>query len=356
MRRGIIGLVSVLVALCLASPRMASSAPEASHAPVSKQFVPVSVSFVSDAKAWVLGTIPCGHQTCTSIARTNNRGKTWAHLPAPPAKNPQTIAFANRDDGFVLTGESPTSSSSPRHHKLFVTRNRGKHWSQVSIKGGHPVAVSTNGSQVFVIADPSRGHLKLLSGSVGGKAWRTLGTVDGEGLVAQGNYVYVYPLEVQDEVASRPALDVWNGNTLTSHTLPCTDDWANALAASTPTDLALICAGEPSAGQQLKTAYTSSSAGSGWTEVSKPPANGYVASAAATTSGTFFTGDRNGIVATRDSGSEWKTSAMRYIASGFSYVGFTDPEHGVAIIEPSGPDPILLTNDAGRHWHAVTVR
>src|ERR1700722_16259667 len=46
-------------------------------------FAATSVTWVSPDEAFVLGTAPCAHAPCTSIARTLDRGASWAGMPAP---------------------------------------------------------------------------------------------------------------------------------------------------------------------------------------------------------------------------------------------------------------------------------
>ena len=45
--------------------------------PVPADFQPLSVTFVSSTAAWVLGTVPCGLQTCPDLAQTTDDGLTW---------------------------------------------------------------------------------------------------------------------------------------------------------------------------------------------------------------------------------------------------------------------------------------
>jgi hypothetical protein len=54
-----------------------------SGGPVPAGFRAASVTFVSTREAFVLGTAPCKHAPCTSIARTLDRGVSWRGLPAP---------------------------------------------------------------------------------------------------------------------------------------------------------------------------------------------------------------------------------------------------------------------------------
>src|SRR6185503_6336734 len=82
-------------------------------APVPARFAPASTSFVSASLGWVLGTVGCSSQPCTSILRTRDGGQSWQGVPAPrapvlgtqggpaPAGSIRTIRFADQADGWV---------------------------------------------------------------------------------------------------------------------------------------------------------------------------------------------------------------------------------------------------------------
>src|SRR6516165_5338876 len=57
--------------------------------PVPGNFRPTSVTFVGARTGWVIGQAlspgHCATQFCTSIARTDDAGRTWAGVPAPMA-------------------------------------------------------------------------------------------------------------------------------------------------------------------------------------------------------------------------------------------------------------------------------
>jgi len=94
--------------------------------PVPAGFRAASVTFVSSREAFVLGTAPCAHAPCTSVARTGDRGVSWRGLPAPvvPLGEPGVtgpavwgIRFATPEYGFVFG------------NGLWVTTDGGEHWS-----------------------------------------------------------------------------------------------------------------------------------------------------------------------------------------------------------------------------------
>src|SRR6185437_2971484 len=81
-----VGVVSVvaafLVAVFAASP--AAAAPTGGSVPSG--FNPASVTFISAADGWVLGSAPCANPVCTSVVRTTDGGRSWSDVPAPTEK------------------------------------------------------------------------------------------------------------------------------------------------------------------------------------------------------------------------------------------------------------------------------
>jgi hypothetical protein len=100
--------------------------------PVPAGFAATSVTRVSPDEAFVLGTAPCAHAPCTSIARTLNRGVTWTVLPVPPdpvgAPGQRGVVwgirFATPEHGFAF-GDG-----------LWETTDGGARWDRVRTPNG----------------------------------------------------------------------------------------------------------------------------------------------------------------------------------------------------------------------------
>lgn len=117
--------------------------------PVPAGFRAASVTFVSTREAFVLGTAPCKHAPCTSIARTLDRGVSWRGLPARvvPLGEPYAstglavwgIRFATPEHGFVFG------------NGLWVTTDGGEHWSAVAYPGGAMLSLEITGHQVLAV-------------------------------------------------------------------------------------------------------------------------------------------------------------------------------------------------------------
>jgi len=133
------------------------------------------------------------------------------------------------------------------------------------------------------------------------------------------------------------------------------DDFGIAGAASGDLDLAVVCASQPGAGEQLKSIVTTADGGSSWTrDPDRAPTSGYVGSVAATQDGTFLTGGRAVVSVTRDAGRSWQTAyAGSGGAGGPLAVGFTDDQHGFAVGELSDSSGLALSDDGGRSWREV---
>src|SRR5579862_4016621 len=131
------------------SPGLAAPA----YGPVPPNFQPVSVTFVSTSSAWVIGQAgtpgTCANKSnpyiCTSIAFTNDAGKTWHGGPAPATTGPSGaqgvsgIRFLDGTSGWAFGPE------------LWATHDAGKTWSQVDTHGARVTDLETAGNRAFAL-------------------------------------------------------------------------------------------------------------------------------------------------------------------------------------------------------------
>ncbi len=118
-------------------------------APVPPNFRPTSVTFVGAGTGWVIGQAGtpghCATAYCTSVARTDNAGKSWSGVGAPltgaadGSSGVSQIRFLNTEDGWAFGPE------------LFFTGNGGRSWSQVSTGGLRVTDLETVGSRVYAL-------------------------------------------------------------------------------------------------------------------------------------------------------------------------------------------------------------
>ena len=117
--------------------------------PVPDNFRPTSVTFVGTRTGWAIGQglTPghCATPFCTSVARTDDAGRTWTGVPAPMAgaadgaTGLSQIRFLDLKDGWAY---GPA---------LFVTHTGGQTWAQVNTGGLRVTALETVGDRVFAV-------------------------------------------------------------------------------------------------------------------------------------------------------------------------------------------------------------
>lgn len=310
--------------------------------PVPAGFSPTSVTFVSRTTGWVLGS--CG-QGCTAVLRTTDGGRHWRGLPATP--EPQGAAgtvtglrFADFRNGFAYGGG------------LYATHDGGTSWGRVPV-AGRVTDVAAAGGRVWLVVDhcDSAGScppVTLMSGSVSGGPLTTAASAPApqlpgdEQVVAHAATAY---LVVGPSSAQTRAVLAGPGGT---RAMPCAAGESAALAAAT-SRLLLVCSGDVAAGQQRKTAWTSTDDGRHWSAQGNPPQ--VAGTTVAVTAGAAYLGNsRTGVDVTRD-GRSWAPSLAS--DAGVSYVGLLDETFGEALVGTSPQAVLELTSDGGRHWAPV---
>src|SRR5271166_414114 len=166
-----------------AAPRPSPSAASL-PAPVPPNFQPTSVTFVGAGTGWVIGQAGtpghCASPYCTSMARTDNAGRTWAGAPAPMtgaadgATGVSQVRFLNSSDGWAFGPE------------LWVTHTGGQTWTQVDTHGLRVTDLETVGSRAFALFASCTGggqafaagctSFTLESSRASGSDWTPVGT------------------------------------------------------------------------------------------------------------------------------------------------------------------------------------
>jgi hypothetical protein len=142
---------------------------------------------------------------------------------------------------------------------------------------------------------------------------------------------------------------------------PCAAAFSGAVAAAGGL-LFLGCGGEPSAGNQLKTAFLSRDGGRTWHQVASPPSGGYLGSAIMSKDGTIFlSGERMDVYISGNRGGRWRVSpglagAVGMAGAGFPLLAATLTGTFGAVIEQGvATRQVWLTRDGGSHWTSATV-
>ena len=365
-----------------ASPATSSAVP-AGPAPVPGNFRPTSVTFVGPRTGWVIGQAltpgHCATQFCTSVARTDDAGRTWAGRPAPMAgaadgaTGLSQIRFLNLDDGWAYGPQ------------LYATHDGSKTWAPVDTGGLRVTALETVGDRVFALWASCTGNgpayavnctrFTLYSAPAAGGAWApvgssTTGLTDGAAseaaelvltgtrgyLLAPGGALYAGPVD-----GGGPWKQV---STLVSS---CPVGQARAdgqptgalLGAVNSRDLLLACASassgaNPSVSTQQKFIYSSPDGGVSWRQLSTAPAAGVAFGLAASPKESVVLATDQGIDLLPSGETSWQTATLRGggPAGGFGYIGMTTDEQGIALPADPSAGTVWFTFDGGQTWTA----
>jgi photosystem II stability/assembly factor-like uncharacterized protein len=326
--------------------------------PVPAGFEAGSVTFVSPAEGFVLGSAPCAKPPCTSIARTTDGGRTWVGIPAPVAPygsagltGVSELRFANANDGWAWGPD------------LWSTHDGGRTWHQLTVPGGAgrvyaleaaagTVHMAVFDGQAFRVATAPVGcdtfavGLSSASVPVGG------GPVPTIQLVLAGRTGWM--LEVDRTVIG--GLTLVNG-TWRPWTPPCLDANGPAmLAASSPTELVAACdqgvwGPATPTGEQL---WVSHNGGAAFTDAGAVP-GGDAQAVASPSPGTIIVADQSGVLeATFDGGRSWSPVLRPAAGQQVADLGFTTTSQGVVVLHAPGQAGLLMmSNDGGRTWHGL---
>jgi hypothetical protein len=361
----------------------ASSAVPARLGSVPGNFRPTSVTFVGTRTGWVIGQAltpgHCASQFCTSLARTNDAGKTWAGVPAPMAgpadgaSGLSQIRFLDLTDGWAYGPQ------------LFATHTGGRTWAQVDTGGLRVTALETVGDRVFAVWASCTGdgpayavnctRFTLYSASATGGTWApvgasTTGLTNGAAseaaqlvltgsrgyLLAPGGELYSGPVDgsgpwtrVSSLVASCPVGPA-RGNGQPTGAL---------LGAVNARDLILACVSassgtSPSVSTQQKFVYSSTNGGMSWAQMTTAPAAGVAFGLAASPTESVMLATDQGIDLLPAGEMSWRTADVRggAPAGGFRYIGMTTDEQGIALPADPSAGTVWFTFDGGQSWTA----
>jgi len=340
-------------------------------APVPGNFRPTSVTFIGTDTGWVIGQAGtpghCATQYCTSVARTDDAGKTWTGVPAPvtgPADGPagvSQIRFLNGDDGWAFGPE------------LFATHDGGHTWAQVVTNGLRVTDLETVNGRAFALFASCTGtgaafaaqcaSYTLYSSPAASDHWTPVGpatsglTGAAASLVLTGTRGYL--LAPNGMLYSGPV----NGSTpwLAVKAIPC--PVGTPLAGGQPTgalfaaadaaNLVLVCASSSVPGtQQAKQVFTSADGGIAWQNAGAAPDLGLATSVAATPGGTHVLATGQGIDVQPAGSATWQAATLDapLPAGGFGYVGMTTDSQGVAVPADPAAGAVWFSYDGGKTW------
>ena len=374
-----------------------SSAPRASSSesviggapaalPVPGNFRPTSVTFVGTHTGWVIGQAltpgHCATQYCTSVARTDDAGKTWTGVPAPVTGAPDgatgvsKIRFLNLQDGWAFGPE------------LYVTHNGGQTWTQVMTSGLRVTDLETVGSRVFALFASCTGagasfaaactSFTLYSSPAASSDWTpvgptTSGLTDGTAdeaaslvltgsrgfLLSPSGALYAGPVD------GAAAWSLVNSITSSCPVGPAQMDGLPAGAlfgAVSSKELILACASgssgsSGSSASQRKLVYSSPNGGGSWIQIATAPTGGIATSVAASPSESVVLGTDQGIDLLPAGDVAWQQAQLDAAlpAGGFSYVGMTTDEQGIALPADPAAGTVWFTFNGGQSWQPSDI-
>ena len=346
------------------------SADGAAGGPVPADFQPVSVTFVSASRGWLLGSTTCAGSPCAAILRTTDGGRTWARIPAPATQvapdapsgtGVRELRFATSLDGWAFGPD------------LWATHDGGATWRREALPG------AADGAEVMALeAAAGTVHVAFYASGAEGIAIATspvtggslrlepTGVQIGAGPVPQTQIVLHgaagWLVQVDRAVVggARLANGAWQ-----AWQPPCLDTAGPAwLAASSGSDLAAACdmgLWSTPLGVHL---FTSTDGGATFAQqaatvpITSASLGGIAAAPATSTivvAGTTASGDA-ALVATFDGGRTWSRVATLSGLGSYSDLGFTTSLQGVAITRTEkGASHLVMTHDGGRTWGAVDL-
>lgn len=395
-----------------ASSIAASSAqPVPNPARVPPNFQPTSVTFVSTRTGWVIGQAGspghCATRYCTSMARTTDAGRTWTGVPAPLAGQPDgatgvsQVRFLNLYDGWAF---GPG---------LFVTHTGGKTWTPVNTGGLRVTSLETVGTRVYALWASCTGTgaayasncttFTLYSASAAGGGWAPVGPATtglasgapGQAaslaltgsrgyLLAPDGTLYAGPVDGSAgwrQVGSLPgachAADTGaggsgtggsgSGGSGTGGSGPGgsgtgTQPGEALLGAVDANDLIVSClnpgsGNDPAAPAEQKLVYSSPNGGTSWIPMGTAPDQGIAASLAASPAASVMLATDRGIELLPRGETTWRAATLTQAApaGGFSYVGMTSDDQGIALPADPSTGTVWFTYDGGQTWKPSAV-
>jgi len=269
--------------------------------------------------------------------------------------------------------------------QLFATHTSGRTWAQVDTGGLRVTALETVGDRVFAVWASCTGdgpayavnctRFTLYSASATGGTWAPVGTsttglTNGAAreaaqlaltgsrgyLLAPGGDLYSGPVD-----GSRP----WTRVSSLVASCPVGPARGNGqptgamLGAVNTSDLILACVSassgtSPSVSTQQKFVYSSKNGGMSWEQLVTAPAAGVAFGLAASPIQNVMLATNQGIDLLPAGEGSWRTADVRggAPAGGFSYIGMTTDEQGIALPADPSAGTVWFTFDGGQSWTA----
>lgn len=321
-------------------------------------FYPQSFTAISELTWWLLGSEPCpgpGAQApCAGILRTTDGGRTFTAIQAPTAPFSSSgagttgysqLRFADGENGFAYGPD------------LYSTHNDGTSWNRVDVGGTVTDLAISAGEAYAVVASGNASH--LMRSPVDQDQWATVAAA---GDVSDGLWVDGSNVIVQSGAGTGSGTNVLvshdGGTSFATYPAPSPGLPCQFEGQASPF-LWAHCATGTESGVWRSTdggATFSSAIGQGGVGGKQIPLPNSAAFGAA--SGTTAVVGYQQLYRTGDAGATWTPVGPSGIAQ-WTYLGFSDPTHGVAIgylgeIAPAD-QRLYYTTDGGQSYHLVPL-
>lgn len=354
-----------------ASPRRSNVAITGSTQPPTPGIAPSSVTFVSaGAVGAVIGQTRSGCPSgCEAVAATANYGRSWTKADAPPAGPP---------DGD--SGVSQIRFLEPRNGwaygpGLYVTHNGGATWAKASGVRGRVIDLATVNGSAYAVAASCTGsgsdyasgctNFTLYTSPYYSDSFQPVAGASGKGEVQPGGLQLTngsgYLLAGQVLFTGSPNGGPWQAITTGRGTVPAclaakghkvAPGESGLLAPAAGRTVYLFCQGP--GGSVL---YTSADAGATWQLSGPVRSQGTGTSlAVAPGSGTLILATTAGIYYAPDA-RNWHQASLpgQVPAGGFSFIGMTTQQSGVAVAADPTSKQLYVTSDGGLTWQARRI-
>ena len=307
---------------------------------------------------------------------------SWPCSNSAPASS---LAFDDHGDGFLYGPD------------LFVTHDGGATWT-ASQQPGSIISVEALGTSIWMVevecpnpTGAAECPLILQESTDGGRVWSSSVAPAGataRALFAEGGRGQTWLARTSQSSAylmSDPAnfmsgqpgpVPLWftsdGGTTWSGRSVSCAiGEWTVSLSAAPDGTLLAVCAGQPSAGMQVKSTERSMDGGVTWTTqsacditsgsssttcVTEPPTSGYLGAIDAVSANTLFlVGGRSSLLVSRDGGVTWQAvqPLIGDTSDGSAQVIFFDSSDGIVLANDGSTDDVATlwsTTDGGVSW------
>jgi hypothetical protein len=351
-------------------PSTATPATYPTGGPVPSNFRPTSVTFISTNTGWLLGQggPPCATKFCTSMTLTRDGGQTWHGVPAPKTDGVTGIRFLDGKNGWAYGPE------------LWATHDYGNTWSAINTFGQQVIDLETAGTQAFAVfatcsaATSAPGitlfgkrctDFQLEQSPAGADHWSAV-TLSGNGgsggpltMSGPGPQVVTIPTIVLQSGTGwlvGPLGQLFSGSLTAGTWQQLSGSPCGANSASTPasamlgrvlTSGALVWACNDAQGTQA--AVYSSADGVTWTkQMVAPSSAGQVTGLSASPAAPYILATTQGIEVLDASTGQWSQAVS--VKGGFSYIGMTSNQQGVAVPADPSLREIWMSINGGLNW------